>query len=67
MNLTISNGVVVDLQRRTVTINGKVIPFHEKMRGTSLSCINGKVYIDTFELKDGKWKRTLAGIWHFLF
>lgn len=37
---------------------------------TNCRCItitNGKVYIDGYEYKKGKWRRTLKALWHLWF
>ena len=49
-----------------VTINGVELP-PAPTSGRSGTIINGKVYIDGYEFKDGKWKKTLMGLWHLLF
>ena len=49
-----------------VIINGVELP-PVPSKGCSSTVINGKIYIDGYEFKDGKWKRTLKALWHLLF
>ena len=60
-NSVISSGTVVI--GNEVTINGvKMPPCPAKGRNSTV--INGKVYIDGYELVNGKWKKTLRALWH---
>ena len=49
-----------------VIVNGVELPPVPSKRYSS-TVINGKVYIDGYEFKDGKWKRTLKALWHLWF
>ena len=60
-NSIISSGVVVI--GNEVTINGVKMPTCPA-KGCNSTIINNKVYIDGYELVDGKWKRTLKALWH---
>lgn len=66
MNVSVNDGVstVINQSKRIVVINEKEIPFHSKMTGSNMTTINGKVYIDGFEYKNGVWKRTLKALFH---
>lgn len=64
MNVQISNGVCVNGNH--VVINGQKLP-PVPSAGRNSTVINDKVYIDGFEFKNGKWRRTLAALWHYLF
>ena len=56
------------VQKRITIINGVEYPWVKGMRGCSTTTINGKVFIDGFELnKNGQWKRTLRALWHLIF
>ena len=59
-NFYLGNGV------NKVTINGVEIPPCPS-GGNNLTIINNKIFIDGYELVDGKWKKTLRGLWHLLF
>ncbi len=63
-NIQISNGCVVAGNK--VTINGVELP-PAPSKGYCSTVINGNVYIDGYEFKNGKWKRTLRALWHLLF
>ena len=49
-----------------VTINGVNLP-PVPSKGYNSTVINGKVYVNGYEYKNGEWKRTLAALWHLLF
>ena len=49
-----------------VIINGVELP-PVPSKGYCSTVINGKVYIDGYEFKNGKWKRTLKALWYLLF
>lgn len=55
-----SNCIVVGNE---VTINGVKMP-PCPAKGRCSTVINNKVYIDGYELVDGKWKKTLRALWH---
>lgn len=59
----ISGACVID---GTVVVNGvELPPPPTKCRSTTI--INNKVYIDGYEFKNGKWKKTLRAWWHLWF
>ena len=49
----------------TVIVNGVELPPPPSCRSTTT--INDKVYIDGYEFKNGKWKKTLRAWWHLWF
>jgi len=59
-----SGSVFVNQQKRVVVMGDKVIPFHRKMTGSSVTTINGKSYIDGYEYKNGTWKKTFKALWY---
>lgn len=66
MNIQESNYVTVIGNK--VTINGKVLPpVPGKGGGESVTIINGKVYVDGYEFKNGKWKKTIKSLYHYWF
>lgn len=69
MNYQSYNGIssITDSSRRVTTINVIEYPWVKGMKGKSISQINGKVYIDGYELKNGEWKRTLLGLYYKCF
>ena len=60
-NSVISSGVVVI--GNEVTINGVKMP-PCPVKGHNSTIINNKVYLNGYELVDGKWKKTLRALWH---
>lgn len=69
MNIQYKNGnsVIIDSRRRLVIINATEYPFKNEMKGSNATQINEKVYIDGYQLINGRWKRTLRALWHFIF
>jgi hypothetical protein len=53
----------------TVYINNKKLPPPPNCTGTysNVTVIDGKVFINGYEWKNGKWKRTLRALWHMIF
>lgn len=50
---------------KEVWIDGVKLPsVPSKRNGYNQTVINQNVYIDGFEYKDGKWKRTLKAFWY---
>lgn len=64
MNIQINNNCIVVGNK--VIINGVELP-PVPSKGYSSTVIDGKVYIDGYEFKNGKWKRTLGALWHLWF
>jgi len=55
-----------------IYIDGKKLPpLPIKTSTVNVTTIGSKIYVNGFEYKDGKWKRTLAALchslWHYLF
>ena len=64
MSIVIQNGVYV--------CNGKVIINGIKLPPPPTNCnnittIDGKVYIDGYEFKNGKWRKSMRAWWHLWF
>lgn len=64
VNSVISSGAVVI--GNEVTINGVKMP-PCPAKGHNSTVIDDKVFIDGYELVNGKWKRTLRALWHMWF
>ena len=63
-----SNDKVVMVIGNRVWINGEELPpVPTKRKGSCVTQIDGKVYIDGYEFKKGKWRRTLKALWHLWF
>ncbi len=60
-NSVISSGVVVI--GNEVTINGVKMP-PCPVKGHNSTIITNKVYLNGYELVNGKWKKTLKALWH---
>ena len=61
VNIHINNGVVI--------ANGEVIVYGVKMppcpaKGHNSTIINGRVYLNGYELTNGKWRRTFKSLWY---
>ena len=63
-----SNGNIVRVSGNRVWINGEEMPATPtKGDAHNTTQVNDKVYIDGYEFKNGKWRRTLAALWHLWF
>jgi hypothetical protein len=64
----IQNDKVVVMIGNRVLINGEELPpVPTKRAGHSTTQIDGNVYIDGYEFKKGKWRRTLRALWYMWF
>ena len=74
-NVIIGNGNTIkgsNILSGTAIINGTVIVNGVELPPPPTSCrnttiINNKAYIDGYEFKNGKWKKTLRAWWHMWF
>ena len=62
----ILNGNTLYVDGRNVLFNGEPLPMLHRP-AKSISQIDGKVFIDGYEYKYGKWRRTIRAIWHWIF
>lgn len=67
MGAFISGHTFVNTKDRTVLRGNQFVKFHKNMTGKSITTVNGKCYIDGYELKNGKWKRTFMALWYLIF
>lgn len=68
MNSIQQNDKVVIVIGNRVWINGEELPpVSTKRNGHSITQIDGQVYIDGYEFKKGKWRRTLRALWYMWF
>ncbi|MEK4427651.1 hypothetical protein MHB54_00175 [Paenibacillus sp. FSL M7-0802] len=67
MGVFMSGTIFVNTEKRSVVSGSYVVSFHPKMSGKNITTINGKCYIDGYELVEGKWKRTFWSLWHRIF
>ena len=64
IKMVIQGNVIVNQSNRTITVGDEIYPFPKGVIGRSVTTINGKSYIDGYELVGGKWKKTLKGIFY---
>lgn len=57
-----TNGKTVVSGNRVWINNEELPPCPSK--GHNITMIDGNVYIDGYEYKDGRWKRTLKALWY---
>jgi hypothetical protein len=69
MNIQMQNDntCISSSTKRSTIINGTEYKWNDKMKGNNSTQINGKVYIDGYELVDGKWTKTLKALWYKIF
>lgn len=69
MNIQMQNGhtCISSSTKRSTSIDGIEYKWNDNMKGNNSTQINGKVYIDGYELIKGKWKKTLKALWYKLF
>ena len=65
MNTIIQNNGI-SIKDGQVYLKGVKVP-NPPTKCKCISVINGKVYIDGYEYKKGKWRRTLKALWHLWF
>ena len=63
------NGVFVSSYEGVTIVNGEVTIDGVKMpscpgKGYNSTLIGNRVYLNGYELVDGKWKKTLRALWH---
>lgn len=61
----ISNGVII-CGNTVKFADGTVLPPCPG-KGNNITTINGKIYINGYEFKRGKWRRTIKAIYHMIF
>ena len=61
MNIQISGNTTI--KGNQVWINGVKLP-PAPCKGHNSTVIDGKVFLDGYEYKNGKWKRTLKALYH---
>ena len=64
------NGHTIALNNDKLVINGKTYDLPKRLQnrnGHSLTQVDNKIYIDGYEFRDGKFKRSLVALFHWLF
>lgn len=65
-NVVTNDSNVVVIGNEGVFVNGKKYPLPNYKCSPS-TVINNHIFIDGYELKDGKWKKTLRAVFHKYF
>ena len=65
-NVIISNGIIIENNK--ITLGDKILPpLPKKYSSVNLTTINDRIFINGYEWKNGKWKRTLRALWYWFF
>jgi hypothetical protein len=65
-NVTIQDGVRVAIQENSLSVNGNEFPL-PKGNGNNSAVVNGNIFVNGYEFRDGEWKRTLRALFHRFF
>lgn len=71
MQNIVQGGNVVIVKDNKVIINGDTLPplptgKRLKSIGSNIAVINNRIYVDGYEYKNGKWKRTLRALYYMI-
>ena len=58
---------IVNSREKWIEINGVRYKFPKRVKGHSVSQVDNHIFIDGYEFIDGKFKRTLRGIYYLFF
>lgn len=58
---------IVNSREKWIEINGVRYKFPKRVKGHSVSQIDNHIFVDGYEFKDGKFKRTLRALYHLFF
>lgn len=67
MNYIKNNGFEIIVNDTQIIYNNVSYNLPKNCKGHSNTIINGKVYIDGYEFRNGKFKKTLMALWHKYF
>ena len=65
-NVTIQDGVRVAIQEDCLSVNGKEFQLPKGSNNNS-AVINGNIFVNGYEFRDGEWKRTIRALFHRFF
>lgn len=66
--ICVNNNIYVNIDGDEIRINDKrVSDLPHKSSSINITTINNRVFVNGYEYKDGKWKRTLVALWHLFF
>ena len=57
----------IDSKNDKLIVNGEEIKFPKKSYSHRINQVNNRLYVDGYELVNGKWKKTLKAILYQLF
>lgn len=58
----------ITITNNTIYINGEDVRPPKKFKhGFNVTQSNGRLYVNGFEWRNGKWERTIPAIWNNLF
>lgn len=58
---------IVNSREKWIEINDVRYPFPKRVKGHLVSQIDNHIFVDGYEFKDGKFKRTLRALYHLFF
>jgi hypothetical protein len=64
------DGQTIMLDSSSLLVNGVAYELPKRLQnrnGHSLAQVNNRIFIDGYEFQNGKFKRTLAALFHMLF
>lgn len=64
--LMVNDGIVITIGNKALFVNGERFPLPNG-KCSSSTVINNHIFIDGYELKNGKWKKTPRAIFHKYF
>lgn len=65
-NVVVNDGNVITIGNKVVFVNGERFPLPNE-KCSSSTVIDNHIFIDGYELKNGKWKKTPRAIFHKYF
>lgn len=61
-SIHIDKGIVVIMNDKNIIIDHKTYP--KPSKGNNMTTIDGKVYVNGFRFKKGKFKRSIVAVFH---
>ena len=64
-----NSGIYTIGNKNLIYINGKklLLPPNYKSNNSNITVIGNRVFVNGYEYKNGKWKKTLRALWHYIF
>lgn len=57
--------MTIVVQGNRVIMDGEMLPLAPS-KGKNISIVGNNVFIDGYEFKRGKWRRSLRALWHLI-